>query len=208
MDSEISALRSGLGSVEAEVHALRRDLNGVLDMTLGKTLQTIRTPAGVEGFNFTWEVIAQQIGAEEVEVVAGGGMAGAFFTMYVGGDDHTYLQGGTIVGGNGGSVTIDDYKVLSALTGVGTLGGKVLYLKAGVTATVEDGIMLPGCELTSAVLEYAENVPANDALTATPPSSGFIYYEIGRWTDDEFLPAGAGNLLASGCIGNFHISRA
>jgi hypothetical protein len=66
----------------------------------------------------------------------------------------TYPQGGTVTAGNGGSKTIADYMVIdSADTPPLTNSGKVLYLRAAVTATVEDGVLMPGGELTAANTE-------------------------------------------------------
>lgn len=132
---------------------------------------------------------------------------GAFLGLYDN-SGHTYLQGGGVTGGNGGSATIADEKVLDSATGVMGRSGQILYLQANVSATVTDGIMLPGCTLNSASLTFGASVPDNHTFTTTS-KNGNIYVEIGRWTDDSFLPSGpAGNFLASGCIGNFSLSKA
>lgn len=132
---------------------------------------------------------------------------GAFLRMYVNGDGDTYLQGGSVTGGNGGSATIVDEKVLDATTGVDANSGKVLYLQANCTATIEDGIMLPGCLLNSATTGIASAVPSNHSFT-TSAATGNIYTEIGRWNGDNFLPTGpAGNFTAGGCIGSFTLSK-
>ena len=135
---------------------------------------------------------------------------GAFWTRYSDELGDTYLQGGTITGGNGGSESIADEKVMDAETGAETNADKILYIQANCTATVEDGIMLPGCLLNSASLStvaIGTGVPANHTFTVAS-ATGNIYLEIGRWNADSFLPAGPpGNLLASGCIGDFSISK-
>ena len=134
--------------------------------------------------------------------------SGSFFTLYViasgGGAGDTYLQCGSVTGGNGGSVTIADEKVLDVSTGPTETAGTVLYLKANVTATVTDGIMLPGCELNSAIL--TTTLADNHTFTAAS-DTGDLYKEVGRWTADNFYPSAPGNFLASGCIGNFDLSR-
>lgn len=138
--------------------------------------------------------------------------SGAFFSMYLVtagpsiGD--TFLQGGGVSGGNGGSVSIADIKVIDSVAGpvfgAGTVSaGTVLYLKASCEATVSDGIMLPGCKLLSAVTTTTGGT--NHTFTTTS-ATGFLYLELGRWTDDSFLPAEAGNKMASGCIGNFNLT--
>jgi hypothetical protein len=143
---------------------------------------------------------------------AASGAVGAFFSLYTDEDRDTYLQGGSVTGGNGGTETIANIKVKDADTGVGSLAGKRLYLKADCEATVDSGIMLPGCLLKGATCSLADtttagDIPPNHTFTTTA-KTGSIYVEIGRWTADSFLPAAVGNVLASGCIGNFHLSRA
>lgn len=144
--------------------------------------------------------------AEPGTGVAAAAPTGAFYGLYVA-DGHTYLQGGSITGGHGGSETIADIKVLDATTGVGTNAGKILYLKASCTAVIFEGIMLPGVELNSATTGIATDLPENHAFTVAAPT-GDLHLEIGRWTADAFLPAQAGNATVGGCIGNFTIGRA
>jgi hypothetical protein len=135
------------------------------------------------------------------------GEVGAFFTLYQDSGGDTYLQCGTVTGGNGGSESIADEKVLDATTGVGTNSGKILCLTVTCTATIDSGIMLPGCEVTAAVIGPVTSVPANHTFTVAA-ASGDLHLEIGRWNDTEFLPAGPpGNVHAAGCIGNFALSR-
>jgi hypothetical protein len=142
----------------------------------------------------------------------GSGGGGAFFTTYTitaegATQGDTMLQGGTVTGGNGGSATVADYKVLDPDTGVGSLEGDILYLQVAATATIEDGLMMPGCTITTATLETAATVPDNHTFTVAAPS-GNLYFEVGRWNADTFLPSGPpGNLLASGCIGNFSLAK-
>jgi hypothetical protein len=137
----------------------------------------------------------------------GGGsspLVGAFYGLYTDEDGDTYLQGGTVTGGNGGSDTRADIKVIDADTGPVETAGTVLYLHANCKATVEDGIMLPGCELLSTGVNTTPGV--NHTFTVAA-DTGYLHQEIGRWTETAFLPAGSGNFLASGCIGNFALTR-
>lgn len=140
-----------------------------------------------------------------------GGLAGAFWTQYVDELGDTYLQGGSVTGGNGGSHSFEDYKVSDADTGLEKVAGTILYVEVACEATVSDGIMLPGCAVAATGSDWgthATDLPANDAFTAAYPT-GSIYREIGRWSETAFLPSGSpGNLLADGCIGNFQISVA
>jgi hypothetical protein len=150
---------------------------------------------------------------EESESSSGSGTsslgAGAFNRLTVDDDGDTILQGGTVTGGNGGAHTFADYKVLDASTGPVETDGSILFVKVECEATVANGQMLPGCKVTTAGAHVwdtdASEVPDNHSFT-TSAATGFLYYEVGRWTDTEFLPAAAGsNLRASGCIGDFLI---
>ena len=132
---------------------------------------------------------------------------GAFFTLYEQ-DGHTYLQGGSVTGGHGGSATISDYKVVDSVSGPVAAPGTILYLKASCTATVADGVLLPGLELDSASTATGASIPNNHAFTVTS-ATGDLHYEIGRWNDDSFIPAGPpGNFSVGGCIGNYTLSKA
>jgi hypothetical protein len=139
----------------------------------------------------------------------GGSLAGAFFTLYQDDEGDTYLQGGIISGSHGGTATLADYKVLDATTGVVTLGGKILWAEATCTATAADGILLPGLSVTAGAYGTpATTVPANDAITYDSRTGRKLYYELGRWTDATFLPAGVGSLATQACLGNWILVRA
>lgn len=149
-----------------------------------------------------------EVGYDEEEVAVEGVTSdgGAFYTLYVDSGD-TYLQCGSITGGNGGSDTIADEPVLDAGDlPAGVIGGHILAVQANVTATISDGIMLPGCGLNSASIAAVPTLPQNHQFTVASPT-GSIYTEVGRWNETEFLPSAIGNLYADGCIGSFNISR-
>jgi hypothetical protein len=135
---------------------------------------------------------------------------GAFYGIFTNEDGETFLQGGSVTGGNGGSATIDDYMILDA-DGIPTsTAGTILYAQAAVSAATDpaSGIMLPGCALSTASLATAGSVPPNSAFTVAVPT-GNLYVEVGRWTEAGFARAfgGGGNLTAAGCIGNFSLSQ-
>lgn len=145
------------------------------------------------------------------ETVQGAITAGAFLTLYEDANGHTWLQGGQVTGGNGGSVSITNIKVVDATNGpvfdtVTQTAGNHLYIKANCTATVANGQMLPGVLLNSA--ETTTTAGTNHSFTVvSPDETGDMWYSIGVWTESNFLPSGVGNLHVSGCIGNFSFSR-
>jgi len=83
----------------------------------------------------------------------GGGAAGAFWTQYTNEAGDTYLQAGSVTGGNGGSYVFPDKKLIDADSGPGgtpepvETAGTVLHVKVSCEATIADGIMLPGCKV-------------------------------------------------------------
>jgi len=105
-------------------------------------------------------------------------------------------------GANSGTFQLQT-KVETGITGT---AGHLLYIVAECTATVEDGLMMPGCTLDSAAIATGATLPANHTFTVASPT-GDLHFAIGRWIAGGFLPSGIGSLLASGCIGNFSISR-
>lgn len=135
---------------------------------------------------------------------------GSFFGIYKkteganAGD--TYLQGGSVVGANGGSATIADIKVVDKDTGPVGGNGQILYVKVNCRGVVVNGVMLPGCTLLSAVTGVGSSLPDNDAFTVSN-ITGDLYEEIGRWNEVEFLPSSAGTIYAHGCIGDFYLNR-
>ena len=130
----------------------------------------------------------------------------AFFHIFKDPDGHTMLQGGSVTGGHGGSATIDHILVIDAESGLAEAAGIILYIVANVSATIEDGLMLPGATLNSATTATAAELPDNHSFTIGAPT-GDLHYEIGRWTATGFLPAGPGNMHAMGCPGNFRLER-
>lgn len=184
--------------------ATRREAAATTDREIKRTFVELAPPKGFAD-------PPQKRGRKGVNPVTDTGASitdGAFYTKYVDGAGDTYLQGGSVFGGNGGTSTIGDYKVKDSATGVVHTAGTKLYLQASCEATVSDGIMLPGCKLNTADLDTtAGSVPNNHTFTVAS-DTGNLYVEIGRWTADDFLPAAPGNIMASGCIGNFYLSRA
>lgn len=147
-------------------------------------------------------VLAREQGAGD-----GGGSAaasGAFCGLYTDNSGDIYLQGGTLSDGGGGGTpeVIDDYKVADS-GGVGSLAGDVLYLKAGITAKSADGLMIPGVKLNSA--SFTRTTPTAHEFK-TGALTGDVFIEVGRWSDDAFLPAGTCGLSrVGGCPGSYGI---
>lgn len=122
---------------------------------------------------------------------------GAFWGMYLKKGD-TMLQGGTA-----GGKTIEDLKVLDGKTNIGTLKGKILWVKLTYNGTLADGVLVPGVTVTAATCSVTSTVgtsiPTNTYPTAKSANGKFIHVEIGRWTDTTFLPARQGHIEINAC---------
>ncbi len=194
MPAAVPGAGSTNAQLERRVATLERLLGGFNKMFVGVSLPGADQRTQVE-------VLARRGGPDlEGEATS---VSGAFCRVFEEDDGHLYLQGNTITGGNGGSVVIDDFKVWDSSTGAGAYAGESLYLKANITAFVEDDITQFGVELNSA--ELTTTLPtAHDFTVASP--TGDIFREVGRWADAEFLPSGACGLSrAGGCIRDYKL---
>lgn len=91
MEADTARLEFGLADAQARLGALTREVESLKQMFVGKGPQVIRVPSGVDGFNKTYEVLAEQLGDEPVDAAA----AGTFLCSYSATD-------GTISVGPGG----------------------------------------------------------------------------------------------------------
>lgn len=119
-------------------------------------------------------------------------------------DDGTYLQGGTVTGGNQ-SVTIDPEQIMD-LNGPVQADGVHMYLQVDGTGYAPDGILKAGFDLTAAVIGFAADVPDNTLPTATS-LGGICYVSLGVFTETGFQPAAIGNVHVSYCPGSFTVKR-
>lgn len=113
------------------------------------------------------------------------------------------LLGGTITGGIG-TETLSSIGL--ATVGAEPANGTFHWLIANVTATVEDDVLLPGCDLTSVSTDSGATVPNNTIPTASSPT-GILNVSLGEWMGGKFIPAGCGNLQISHCPGSLSVSR-
>jgi hypothetical protein len=147
------------------------------------------------------------VGSENVGQGTTTQSAGSFYNVYVSADDgHTYLQGGTVTGGDG-TDTIADIKVIDSGSGPVSAVGNHLYVEATGNGVVEDGVLLPGWDLTSASTGTAASVPSDTLPTASSSSGKKCYVDLGVFTSDDFLPAAAGSIRISFCPGSYTVSR-
>jgi hypothetical protein len=133
----------------------------------------------------------------------GGGSANCPFGNTYVSEGSVELRGGTVMGGEG-TVTVDDETI-------GTVGsepadGTHVWLEIGFTATVEDDVLLPGGDVTTATIGSGTTVPSNTVPTASSPT-GTLYVDLGDWLNGAFRPAGCGNLQIFHCPGSLSYTR-
>jgi hypothetical protein len=135
--------------------------------------------------------------------------SGAFWGLYTGEGNKTFLQGGTVSGGSGAK-TIEDIAVVSGSIRPNSMDGKLLWVEITGTGLVVDDVLLPGFDITgancSATSTTGDNLPDPTLPTKDSPR-GRICVEIGRWTTDNFTPSQIGNIGIGFCPGNFNVSR-
>jgi hypothetical protein len=115
---------------------------------------------------------------------------------------HFKLRRGVVTGGTGNK-TVND-------TIVGTVAsppnGKYAWLKVTFIATSEDGVLLPGGNVTSASVETGTTVPNNTIPTVGTPT-GTIYIDLGYFINGRFLSSGCGNFQITHCPGSLTYAR-
>lgn len=137
----------------------------------------------------------------------GGTTAGAFYSIAVAGDGHTYLQGGSITGGIG-IESAANIKIIDSGTGVTQSAGVHMYVIATGDGVTADGVLLPGFNLTAASIGYNATIPDNTLPTAASATGRICHIDLGVFTSTGFTPAGAGNFHVSSCPGSYTVSRA
>lgn len=63
MEADFARLEAGIAGSEARIFELEREIRTLQGFFVGKNPTTIAVPSGVEGTNFTFEVMAQPLGA-------------------------------------------------------------------------------------------------------------------------------------------------
>jgi hypothetical protein len=75
-NQDIFRLESGLAGAEARIFELEREVRTLLNFFAGKTPTNISVPSGVPGLNYTYDVMAMQLGAVPDDT------AGSFICSY------------------------------------------------------------------------------------------------------------------------------
>ncbi len=126
-----------------------------------------------------------------------------FCLQYRDGED-LMLLGGAVSGGTG-NINVADLTL--AVIGEEPVNGTHHWLDVSYTAIVEDGVLLPGGDVTAVTDGSGTTIPDNVMPTASSPS-GTFYIPLGNWLNGRFFPSGCGNIQVSHCPGSFTYSRA
>ena len=133
---------------------------------------------------------------------AGTGATGPFCNVYQT-ETQWKLLGGTVTGG-GGTETIDAITIGNIETP--PADGTFYWLVCNMTANEEDGVLLPGGDLTYVTTGSGNSVPDND-MPEIGSLSGQLNISLGEWMGDVFIPAGCGNIQIFHCPGTLSYSR-
>jgi len=132
---------------------------------------------------------------------------GAFWGFYINTKGETYLQGGTVTGGDN-SIVVEDIKVLDPATGVGTLKGKMLWLQITGDGLVTQGRLQGVFNLKKAVTGMGTSLPDITLPTKDSAKGKNFYLLLGSWTDKKFMPSQTGHVGISFCPnGGYNINR-
>lgn len=128
---------------------------------------------------------------------------GEFYLGLVGADPHWFIRGGTVIGGTG-NITVED-------TDIGTADpppdeGTFTWLHITLDAITEDDVLLPGGNVSDAVIEYGDPIPDNVLPTYDAPV-GELYLELAKWTNGRWAKSGCGNFQISHCPGSLYYAR-
>lgn len=133
----------------------------------------------------------------EVEVEVGNG--GPFCNVYTSGQS-SMLTGGTVTGGDT-NVAIPDINLGSVVN------GKFFWIEANGNAVTEDGVLLPGFDLSTAPVGSGTTFPSSNTTPTANSEGGTIYISLGSWSNNQFIPAGCGNIFVFHCPGALTFSR-
>lgn len=150
-------------------------------------------------------IMGREIGEGELGEAA---ISAAFYSLILE-NEITYLQGGTVTGGSG-TVTVAKI-ALTQLVGseiepVATAGHH-LWLEITGNGYEEDGLLLPGFDVTAAITATGAAVPANTLPVSGSVSAKKTHVSLGVFTESGFLPASVGNIQVSFCPGSYNTTR-
>ena len=109
-----------------------------------------------------------------------------------------YLTGGTVTGGDT-NVEIDDINLGDV--GDEPADGTWFWIEANGDAPVEDEVLLPGFDLSTATVGSGAVFPGTNTLPTAAAASGEIHISLGSWSGGVFVPSGCGNIQVTHCPG-------
>jgi len=114
------------------------------------------------------------------------------------------LLGGTVTAGEGNELVADiDLGEIGAEPDDGTY----FWLICEGEAVIEDDVLLPGINLTSATVDSGTTFPPTNTIPTVADPTGLLHISLGSWSQGRFIPAGCGDIQISHCPGNLSYER-
>lgn len=117
---------------------------------------------------------------------------------------HYYLQGGSVSAGTG-NIDVPDLDIATA--GSEPVDHTLLWLECTGDGIVEDGVLLPGFDLTSVDYDDGLALPSNTLPEADDEEDKVCHLLLGRWLNAAFIPSSPGNIQITACPGSYTASR-
>lgn len=137
---------------------------------------------------------------------AGATTCRAFFATEVrnvGEVPHLFLATGQVTGGTGSEA----YDVDLCAVGSEPEDGTCVWLEITGDGYVEDGVLLPGFDVTGVTHGSGSSMPDQVPPTVEDDTGAKAYVLLGSWNGGAFTAAACGNVNVTFCPGSFSFSR-
>jgi hypothetical protein len=128
---------------------------------------------------------------------------GQVYLKSVGGTVKNFMRGGMVMGGTG-NIAVEDFD-LGPIDPPPEDESRI-WIQVTFDAVVEDDVLLPGGNVTAAVIQFGETIPDN-VLPTVGDIEGLLYLDLGEWQNSSFVPSGCGNFQISHCPGSLYYAR-
>ena len=166
-----------------------------------------RTPRPCSGMELVCTSSGFLYRPRQLAGASGGTTCRAFFaleTHNVGDTPHLFLATGQVMGGTGNLTPEIDLGPLDSPPEENLF----VWLEITGDGIVADDVLLPGFNVSSAVVGSGASMPPNVSPTAEQPEGAKVHVLLGRWRDGTFLPVQCGNIETGFCPPeSFRITR-
>jgi hypothetical protein len=116
----------------------------------------------------------------------------------------SYLQSGQVSGGTGNESVEPE---LAADVTSPPADGTLVWLAITGDGVEEDGLILPGFDVTGVAAGSGSSLPANTLPEAGSSTGRTYHHRLGEWTGGQFVPDGCGNIAVHYCPGSYYVTR-